>query len=69
MSETTYYKRNKEVMLNRAKDYYQSNKEVLREKVRNEYRELSDEQKNIKREYNTKNRYKNMFDENKKRLK
>ena len=32
MSETIYYQRNKEVMLNRAKEYYQNNKEILREK-------------------------------------
>ena len=32
MSETTYYQRNKEVILNRAKDYYENNKELLRER-------------------------------------
>ena len=31
MSETTYYQRNREVSLNRAKDYYENNKELLRE--------------------------------------
>ena len=34
MSETTYYQRNKEVILNRSKDYYKNNKEVLRKRVR-----------------------------------
>ena len=29
MSGTTYYQRNKEVILNKAKDYYESNKESL----------------------------------------
>ena len=29
MSEATYYQRNKEVILNRAKDYYENNKELL----------------------------------------
>ena len=43
MSETTYYKRNREVILNREKEYYERNKEVLREKAKNKYRELSDE--------------------------
>ena len=33
MSEATYYQRNKEVMLNRAKDYYQNSKEVLRKEA------------------------------------
>ena len=32
MSETTYYQRNREVILNRARYYYESNKEVLRER-------------------------------------
>ena len=27
MSETTYYQRNKEIILNRAKDYYGNNRE------------------------------------------
>ena len=34
MSGTTYYQRNKEVILNREKDYYKNNKEVLRERER-----------------------------------
>ena len=42
MSETTYYQRNREVILNRAKDYYENNKELLRkrERAKNKYREL-----------------------------
>ena len=32
------------------KEYYEINKERLKEKVRNKYRELSNEEKNIKRE-------------------
>ena len=28
MNETTYYQRNREVILNRAKDYYENNKEL-----------------------------------------
>ena len=34
MSGTTYYQRNGEVILNRAKDYYENNKELLRERER-----------------------------------
>ena len=45
MSETTYYQRNREVILNRAKDYYENNKELLRERAKNKYRELSEEEK------------------------
>ena len=29
MSETTYYEKNRDVILNRAKDYYENNKELL----------------------------------------
>ena len=29
MSETTYYERNRDVILNRAKDYYENNKKLL----------------------------------------
>ena len=32
MGETTCYKRNREIILNRAKDYYENNKDVLRER-------------------------------------
>ena len=35
MSEKTYYQRNRDVILNRAKDYYENDKERLREKLRN----------------------------------
>ena len=45
MNETTYYQRNREVILNRAKDYYKNNKELLRERAKNKYRELSEEEK------------------------
>ena len=31
MTERTHYQRNREVILNRAKDYYEYNKELLRE--------------------------------------
>ena len=34
MSEKTYYERNREVILNRAKDYYENNKELLRERAK-----------------------------------
>ena len=31
MSEITFYQRNREIILNRAKEYYKNNKELLRE--------------------------------------
>ena len=45
MSETTYCKRNREIVLNRAKDYYENNKEVLRKRARNRYRKLCEDEK------------------------
>ena len=39
-SKTTYYQRNKEVILYRAKDYYHHNIEELRERAKNKYKEL-----------------------------
>ena len=68
MNETTYYQRNREIILNRAKEYYKNNKEKLVGKARNNYRELSDEEKNIKREYG-RNRHQNMYKEDKENLK
>ena len=42
MSGTTYYQRNREVILNRAKDYYENNKDKLRIKAKKKYRRLSE---------------------------
>ena len=50
------------MLLNRSKNYYHENKEILKEKTRNKRRELSDEQKNIKRDYG-RNIYHNMSEE------
>ena len=47
MSETSYYQRNREVTLNRAKDY-ENDKERLREQARYKYRYLSEEEKKQK---------------------
>ena len=49
--ETIYYQRNRDVILKRARDYYKNNKKVLKERAKNKYRELSEEDKNIKRDY------------------
>ena len=66
-ADLTYYKRNWEVILNRAKDYYENDKKRLRKQARDKYRNLSEEEKNKKRDYG-KNRYRNLSEE-KKRLK
>ena len=62
MSKTTYYQRNREAILNRAKEYYGNDKERLEEQARNKYRESSAEAKYIKREY-VRNRHHNMSEE------
>ena len=45
----TYYQRNRDVTLNRAKDYYENDKERLRGQARDKYRNLSEEEKNKKK--------------------
>ena len=47
--EETYYQKNRDMILNRAKDYYKNDKERLREQARDKYRNVSEESK-IKRE-------------------
>ena len=67
-ADLTYYQKNWEVILNRAKDYFDNDKVRLREQVRDKYRNFFEEENNKKREYG-KNRYCNMFEVKKKRLK
>ena len=45
--DSTYYQKNREVILNRTKDYYEKDKEMLRGQARDKYRNLSEEEKNI----------------------
>ena len=48
MSENTnltYYQKNRNAILNRAKDYYENDKERLRRQTRDKYRSLSEEEK------------------------
>ena len=49
-ADLTYYQRNRDVILNRAKDYYENDKERLREQARDKYRNLSEDEKNKKKE-------------------
>ena len=44
-NELTYYQRNRNVILNRAKDFYENYKENLREQARDKYRNLSEQEK------------------------
>ena len=66
-TDLTYYKKNWDVILNRAKGYYKNNKERLRLQERDKYKNLSEE-KNKKRECG-KNRHHNMSGEKKQWLK
>ena len=68
MNSATYYKKSREIILNRAKDYHENDKERLREQARDIYMNLSEEDKNNQREYD-KNRYHNMSEEKKQKLK
>ena len=45
MSDLTYYQRNQDVILGRAKYYYENNKERLREHAKDKCRNLSEEEK------------------------
>ena len=68
MSETTYYQRNRGMMLNTARRYYHDNIELLRKKAKNKCRQISDDKRNKKRKYG-KNRYHDMPDDKKQKLK
>ena len=54
MDNATYYQRNRDVALNKAKEYYKNNNERLKKQARDKYRSLSEEDKNKKREYGKK---------------
>ena len=62
MNEKTYYQRNKDVIVNRAKDYYENDKKRIKNQARDKFRSLSEEEKNKKIEYG-KNRYGNTPEE------
>ena len=44
-ADLTYYQRNRDGILNRAKEYYENDKERLRKQARDKYRNLSEEKK------------------------
>ena len=50
-ADLTYYQRNRDIILNRAKNYYENDKERLRKQARDKWRNLPEEGKNKKREY------------------
>ena len=54
VSNLTYYQRNRNIILNREKKYNENDKERLTEQARDKYINLSEEDKNKKREYTKK---------------
>ena len=68
LSEATYYERNRDVILKRAKDYYENNKELLRKRAKKIYRELPENEKDVKRQYQ-RDRYHDMTAEKKTKTK
>ena len=48
-TDLTYYQRNRNVILNRAKYYYENDKEGLKEQARDKYKNLSEEEKKLKK--------------------
>ena len=49
MSNTTYYQRNRDVLLNKSKEYYRNNRELIRDRANNKYKLLSEDEKEIRR--------------------
>ena len=50
MDNITYYQRNRDIALIKGKEYYKNNNERLKKQAIDKYRNLSDEDKNKKRE-------------------
>ena len=45
MNNCTYYQKNRDIILKRAKDYYYDNIETIRKNMRDKYKSLSKEEK------------------------
>ena len=45
MGETNYYQKNRDEILNRAKEYYKNNRELIREGEKNKCKSLSEDEK------------------------
>ena len=45
ITDLTEHQKNRDVILNKAKDYYENDKERFREQAINKYRKLSEEEK------------------------
>ena len=67
-TDLTYYQKTREVILNRAKDYYENNKKKLKSKQKINTKTYLKKKKIKKREHR-RNRYRNVSEEKKQRLK
>ena len=63
------YKKNRDVIVNKAKDSFKNNKERLKEQTTDKYRSLSKEEKNEAIKERSRNRYKNFSQEEKYKIK
>ena len=45
MENSTYYQKNRDIILKRAKDYYYYNIEAIRKNMRDRYKNISEEEK------------------------
>ena len=45
MNNSTYYQKNRDIILKRAKDYYYNNIEAIRKNMRDKFKNLSKEKK------------------------
>ena len=45
MDNSTYYQKNRDIILKRAKDYYYNNIEAIRKNMRDKYNNLSEEER------------------------
>ena len=50
----TYYQRNKELVISKAKEYYKNNKDKLSKQAREKYQGLSEEEKDKKKKIQNK---------------
>ena len=51
MDNSTYYQKNRDVILKRAKDYYCNNIDTIRKNMRDKCKNLSEEEKEKMKEY------------------
>ena len=62
-TQLIYYQKNRDVILNKAKDYYKNNKDKIKQQARDKYNKPEERIKKIEYE---KNKYRNMTEKQKK---